>query len=76
MAGNVELRSGWDNLVDRIMIGPEILQEMEQMVKKVKHNLEVAQDRQKNYANQKIQHKEFNFGGHVYLKVQEKIISL
>jgi hypothetical protein len=35
------------------MIGPEMLQEMEQMVKKVQQNLKVAQDQQKKYADQK-----------------------
>jgi hypothetical protein len=35
----------WDNPVDRIMVGPEILHEMESMVKRVQHNLKEAQDR-------------------------------
>ena len=34
----------WDNLVELIMVGPEILQETEQMVKKVQQNLKVLQD--------------------------------
>jgi hypothetical protein len=32
----------WDNLADRLMVGPEILQEMENMVRKVQHNLKKA----------------------------------
>jgi len=35
----------WDNLVDRIMVGPKMLQEMERMVKRVQHKLKEAQDR-------------------------------
>jgi hypothetical protein len=39
----------WDNLVDRIMVGLEILQEMERMAKRVQKNLKEAQDRHKIY---------------------------
>jgi hypothetical protein len=60
----------WDNPVDRLMVGPEMLQEMEGMVRKVQQNLKEAQDRQKSYADQKIRHLEFQVGDHVYLKVK------
>jgi hypothetical protein len=35
----------WDNLADRLMVGPEMLQEMENMVRKVQQNLKEAHDR-------------------------------
>jgi hypothetical protein len=35
----------WDNLVEKIMVGPEILQEMERMVKRVQQNLKESQYR-------------------------------
>ena len=38
----------WDNIVNMIMIGPELLKEMEQEVVKIKQNLKVVQDKQKN----------------------------
>jgi hypothetical protein len=44
---------GWDNLADRLMVEPEMLKEMENMVRKVQQNLKEAQDRQKSYADQK-----------------------
>jgi hypothetical protein len=37
----------WDNPVDRIMVGLDMLQEMEAIVKKAQQNLKVARDRQK-----------------------------
>ena len=40
--------SNGDNPVDRLMIGPNVLREMEYEVHKVKHNLKIAQDR-KNF---------------------------
>ena len=43
---------------------------MENMVRKVQQNLKEAQDRQKNYADQKRRHLEFQVGDHVYLKVK------
>jgi len=41
----------WDNPVDRIMLGPNLLKNLEQIVQKVKENFKVAQDRHKSYAN-------------------------
>ena len=38
----------WDNPVDRLMVGPEMLQEMENQVRKIQQNLKEAQDRQKS----------------------------
>jgi hypothetical protein len=42
----------WDDLVDKIMFVPDMLQEMESMVKNTQQNLKVAHDRQKSYADQ------------------------
>ena len=36
----------WDNLVNRIVLGPELLKEMEQEVVKIRQNLKAAQERQ------------------------------
>jgi hypothetical protein len=60
----------WDNPTDRLMVGPEMLQEMENMVRKVQRNLKEAHDKQKSYADQKRRHLEFQVGDHVYLKVK------
>jgi hypothetical protein len=35
----------WDNPADRLMVGPEMLQEMENIVRKVQQNLKEAYDR-------------------------------
>ena len=60
----------WDNPADRLMVGLEMLQEMESMVRKVQHNLKEAQDKHKSYADQKRRPLEFQVGDHVYLKVK------
>ena len=35
----------WSNPVDRLVLGPELLKEMEEIVKQVQDNLKIAQDR-------------------------------
>jgi hypothetical protein len=35
----------WDNLVDRAVVGPYLLREMEEKMIKIKQNLKAAQDR-------------------------------
>jgi hypothetical protein len=66
----------WDNPVDKIMVGLEILHEMERMVKRVQKNLKEAQDLQKSYADLKTRHHEFQIGEHVYIKVKSRRSSL
>lgn len=62
----------WDNPVNRIMVGLDLLKDMEIEVNKVRQNLKVAQDRKKSYADLKRQHKEFEIGDHIYLRVKPK----
>ena len=57
----------WDNPVNRIVLGPELLKEMEQEVVKIRQKLKAAQDRQKSYANKHRVNREFGVGDHVYL---------
>ena len=66
----------WDSPVDRLMLGPNLLIDLEQLVTKVQVNLKEAQDRQKSYADQKQKYKDFQIGDHVYLKVKSKRSSL
>ena len=41
----------WDNPVNKVVLGPELLKEMEQEVVKIRQNLKAAQDKQKIYAD-------------------------
>jgi hypothetical protein len=41
----------WDNPMDKVVLGPELLKEMEYHMVKIKHNLKEPQDRQKFYAD-------------------------
>ena len=62
----------WSNLVDRLVLGPELLKEIEEIVKQVQGNLKTAQDRQKSQSNLKRTPKYFQVGEHVFIKVRPK----
>eukprot|EP00253_Pinus_taeda_P005316 PITA_05316 len=66
--------SSWSGPEDKLVLGPEMLAEMEQMVKKVRANLKVAQDRQKIYADRKRNLKEFQVGEHVYVEPEGEFL--
>ena len=66
----------WDNIVNRVVLGPELLKEMEQEVVKIKQNLKAAQDRQKSYADKHRVNREFSVVDHVYLRVRANKSSL
>jgi hypothetical protein len=44
----------WDNPVDRAVVGPDLLREMEEQMSKIKKNLKVAQDRQERYVDNRL----------------------
>ena len=60
----------WDNPTDRAMVGPELLQEMEEQMLNIKQNLKASQDRKKSYVDKNKNHREFKVGDHVFLKVK------
>ena len=66
----------WDNPTDRVIVGPELLKDMEDQMVKIKHNLKVSQDRKKSYADHNRTARQFQVGDHVFLKVRPKKSSL
>eukprot|EP00253_Pinus_taeda_P033768 PITA_33768 len=64
--------SSWGGPEDKLSLGPDMLKEMEDMVKRVRVNLKAAQDRQKNFADRKRRFKEYQVGDHVYIRIQAK----
>jgi hypothetical protein len=59
----------WSETGEWKVFGPDILQEGEKQVHTVRENLQVAQSRQKNYANHRRRELSFEVGDFVYLKV-------
>eukprot|EP00253_Pinus_taeda_P007492 PITA_07492 len=68
--------SSWGGLEDKLMLGPEMLKEMEEMVKRVRANLKVAQDRQNRFVDWKRNFKEYQVGEHVYVRIWAKKTTL
>ena len=62
--------------MDRLVLGPELLKEMEVIVKRIQGNLKIVQDRQKSQGDLKRTPKEFKVGEHVFIKVIPKKSSL
>jgi hypothetical protein len=60
----------WDNLVDRAVVGPEVLKELEEKMLKIRQNLKASQDRKKSYVDKNKTHREFEVGDHFFLKVK------
>ena len=65
MQDTIVLESNWG----KSSFGPEILQEAEKKVHRVRQNLKIAQSRQKSYADTRRRDLEFQIGDYVYLKV-------
>jgi hypothetical protein len=49
---------------------------MEEKMLKIKQNLNVSQDKKKNYVDKGITHREFKVGDHVFLKLKANRSSL
>ena len=62
----------WDNPVNRVVLGLELLKEMEQEVVNIRQKLKAAHDRQKSYTDKHRVNREFSVGDHVYLRVRER----
>jgi hypothetical protein len=41
----------WDRLEDRVLVGPEVIQEMEEKMKTIRQRIKEVQDRQKSYVD-------------------------
>ena len=74
--GIVNTPISWRDIVNRVLIGPDMLAEMEQEMQVIKKNMKVAQDRQKRYVDHNKLFKEFQVGEHVYLHIKPKNSSL
>ena len=58
----------WDN-VEKLAMGPDLVQDAADKVRVIRQRMKEAQDRQKSWADKKRRVLEFNIGDHVYLKI-------
>eukprot|EP00253_Pinus_taeda_P021602 PITA_21602 len=65
--------SSWGGPEDKLVLGLEMLQEMERLVKRIHVNLKAAQDRQKKFADRKRRFKQYQVSDHVYVESEGEI---
>ena len=59
----------WDEVGEQKLVGPEILQQTQDRVAKIRERIKTAQDRQKSYADNGQKKLEFAVGDKVFLKI-------
>jgi hypothetical protein len=60
----------WDRFEDRVLVGPEAIQEMEEQMQSIRHGIKEAQDRQKSYADAHRVDRSYEVGDRVFLRVK------
>ena len=59
----------WTELSEKKVIGPDLIQEIEEKMKMIRERLKVAMDRQKSYADMRRKDIRYETGEKVFLKV-------
>ena len=59
----------WDEVGERRLVGPELVQITLEKVKVVRDNLKIARDRQRSYADNRHRDLQFEIGDRVFLKI-------
>jgi hypothetical protein len=60
----------WDRLEDRVTVGLELIQEMEEQVIHIRQRLKEAQDRQKSYADARRTDRSYEVGDQVFIRIR------
>jgi hypothetical protein len=66
----------WDRLKDRVLVGPEAIQEMEEQIKMIRQRIKEAQDRHKSYANVHHVDRNYEVGDRFLLRVKPQKSSI
>ncbi|KZV41382.1 Retrotransposon protein, Ty3-gypsy subclass [Dorcoceras hygrometricum] len=59
----------WDEVGERDGLGPDLIEQTVNVVRKIKERMKAAQSRQKSYADNRRRELSFDVGDHVFLKV-------
>ena len=61
----------WDEVGERKLVGPKIVQVTCDKIKVIRNRLKIAQDRQKSYANNRRRDLEFEVGDMIFLRISQ-----
>jgi hypothetical protein len=59
----------WIEPREKIIFGPDLINEAEAMVRRIQDNLKAVKSHQESYVNKRCQPLEFKVGDHMYLRV-------
>jgi hypothetical protein len=60
----------WDRLEDRVLVGPEMIQEMEEQLQMIRQRIKEVQDRQNSYVDVHRVDRNYEVGDRVFLRVK------
>ena len=60
----------WDRLEDRVLVGPEAIQEMEEQMQTIRQRIKEVQDQQKSYADAHRVDRSYEVSDRVFLRVK------
>ncbi|KAE9597601.1 putative nucleotidyltransferase, Ribonuclease H [Lupinus albus] len=59
----------WFETGENLILGPELVQETTEKIKKIRENMRIAQSQRKNYYDKRRKPLEFNEGDHIFMRV-------
>jgi len=59
----------WSNLDKALIVGPAMIQETVETIKRIREHIRVAQSQQKSYVDKRMRPSQFQIGDKVFLKV-------
>ncbi|XP_051129716.1 uncharacterized protein LOC127250458 [Andrographis paniculata] len=62
----------WDDMSDRLILGPEMIEESKNKIRVIREKMKIAQDRQKSYTDKARREGQFQSGDFVLVKVSMK----
>ena len=68
----------WDRIEDRVLVGPEVIQEMEEKMQTIRQRIKEAQDQQKSYVDAHCVDRSYDvvieyFDGGIYIRVRSSL---
>jgi len=60
----------WDQLEDMVLVGPKVIQEMEEKMQTIRQRIQEAQDQQKSYVDVQCVDHNYEVGDLVFLQVK------